>query len=102
MNLSARFLPLLSLVSSLALGGCIFLDEEPNTYAGIRGYTDCGDFLGDEVLCAPGQFCLDWSFSECEIGCLSDVNCASNQYCHLDPREDIGTCLNADYPESHP
>ncbi len=79
-----------AVVTSLAACGFLDDDEMPR----IRGYTSCGDFMSDDVWCQPGQFCADSTFSDCDIGCLSDVNCASNQVCVItDPREP-GYCEN--------
>lgn len=65
-------------------------NDEPNA----RGYTDCGTFLGGET-CSPGQYCSEPEWSECSLGCLSDVNCASNQYCaKSSPHEQVGVCHN--------
>ena len=82
----ARFILLLSLCSlGCSLGGC---DD-----VAVRGYTECGRFLGGEK-CAPGQYCADPTFSECANGCLSDVNCASNQYCYKTAGQNVGICEN--------
>ncbi len=79
------FLPMLALAM-----GCVFLDDDPTE----RGYTECGSFLGGET-CSPGQYCEDPSWSECALGCLSDVNCASNQYCaKTGSQEAVGVCQN--------
>lgn len=51
--------------------------------------------FGETQWCQPGQYCADQTFSDCVNGCLSDVNCASNQYCEVDRRTGEGICLNA-------
>jgi hypothetical protein len=81
---------LLILALGTSLGACVFLDDDSNS---IRGYTECGSFLGGES-CAPGQYCSDATFSECANGCLSDVNCASNQYCYKTSNQHVGICEN--------
>ncbi len=80
---------LLAPVLLLSISGCVFLDDETD----IRGYTECGSFLGGES-CSPGQYCEDPTFSECDNGCLSDVNCASNQYCYKTGGQNVGICEN--------
>ncbi len=84
----------LAVVSAGLLSGCFFLDE-PGAGRGsdVRGYTDCGTFFGGET-CQPGQYCVDPSWSECANGCLSDVNCASNQMCFKDSGRQVGVCEN--------
>lgn len=78
---------------STAACGLIDLDGDDDRLH-IRGYTSCGDFAGDDKVCQPGQFCADEMWSECEIGCLSDVNCASNQVCVLTRTREPGYCEN--------
>lgn len=79
-----------------ALSGCFFLDDESgDPRERIRGYTYCGEFTFEEVWCSPGQYCEDTTFSECGFGCLSDVNCASNQFCDVPGQGELGTCRNA-------
>lgn len=56
--------------------------------------TNCGG-----VSCQAGQYCADDRFGRCENGCLSDGNCADNQFCdktqHPDPFDDnVGSCEN--------
>jgi len=67
----------------------MFMDDAGPT---SRGYTDCGNFMGPKQ-CSPGQFCSDATFSECTLGCLSDVNCASNQECIKNGTQ-LGVCEN--------
>ena len=87
----SRAISLLALAFfTLGLSGCFFMDDDTD----IRGYTDCGSFLGGES-CAPGQYCEDATFSECANGCLSDVNCASNQYCYKSGAHQVGVCENS-------
>lgn len=78
-------------VLTAGLGGCVFMDDDDT--ANIRGYTECGDFLGG-ATCSPGQYCSDPGFSECALGCLSDVNCASNQMCFKAGSAQVGVCEN--------
>jgi hypothetical protein len=75
---------------ALGVSGCFFMDDDTQD----PGYTDCGSFLGGGS-CAPGQYCTDSTFSECAIGCLSDVNCASNQYCYKSSDYQVGICENS-------
>ena len=85
-----------TLALALSTVGCFFIDEEPaSNTASTRGYTYCGDFANEEVWCHPGQYCEDPVFTECEIGCLSDVNCASNQFCDITAPGEPGTCRNS-------
>jgi len=58
------------------------------------GFTACGDFPAGPVTCQPGQYCEDAIFSNCEPGCLSNLNCAADQTCIKDSGENIGTCQN--------
>jgi hypothetical protein len=79
----------------LSAAGCSLIDlDGDDDRLHIRGYTSCGDFAGDDAVCQPGQFCADEMWSECEIGCLSDVNCASNQICILTRPREAGYCEN--------
>jgi len=55
-----------------------------------RGFTECGDF----EECQPGQYCEDSVFGECAEGCLSNVNCASDQVCSIPDGQSVGTCEN--------
>lgn len=91
----ARALPLACVAAllSLASTACFFIDDEPTATA-ARGYTYCGEFANEEVWCHPGQYCDDPVFTECRIGCLSDVNCASNQFCDITAPNEPGTCRN--------
>lgn len=85
----------LAAIAALCLGavasGCVFMDDDSGPR--VRGYTECGDFLGG-ATCSPGQYCADPGFSECALGCLSDVNCASNQACVKAGNAQIGVCEN--------
>jgi len=59
------------------------------------GFTPCGDFLagwGESVICQPGQYCADETFSECELGCLSDYNCEDGKYCSGASNQGPGSC----------
>lgn len=84
-----RARPWMALLAGLMLfgPGCIIAPLQP-------GYTECGDFIDDEP-CQPGQFCVDSTFNECEPGCTSDVNCASNQVCVKEYGDQVGVCLNS-------
>ncbi len=53
------------------------------------GYTECGT-----IKCSPGQFCDDPRFSACLNGCLSNVNCASDQECKKAAGNTDGSCVN--------
>jgi hypothetical protein len=57
--------------------------------AGNTGFTECN--FGMEE-CQPGQYC-NAEMLTCSVGCTSDVNCASNQFCNLDSGSP-GTCEN--------
>ena len=59
-----------------------------------NGTTTCGDFPDGPKSCQAGQYCLDQTFSRCESGCLSDMNCASNQTCQKATGETTGSCQN--------
>ncbi|MFP2959335.1 hypothetical protein ACLEPN_16225 [Myxococcus sp. 1LA] len=78
----------LSVLAVLSFGAsaCVMAPLQP-------GYTECGDFMGDDP-CQPGQYCADATLSYCELGCTSDVNCASNQECVKEYGEQVGVCLN--------
>lgn len=96
-NLASRPLPSLLLLLTAATAfapGCAFLDLGEDPPPQVRGYTACGDFMGDNVYCAPGQYCAESTWSECDIGCLSDVNCASNQTCVIIRPLEPGYCEN--------
>ncbi|MFK7990552.1 MAG: hypothetical protein AB8I08_31310 [Sandaracinaceae bacterium] len=87
-----RSLSLLLLTLGL-LAGCAS-DTRP------RGFTDCGDFPDGPVECQPGQYCVDPTFSECQPGCTSDVNCADGQTCEKVGTNPVGNCVNASAPMS--
>lgn len=57
--------------------------------AGNTGFTECNAGLTE---CQPGQFC-DSEMLSCSVGCTSDVNCASNQFCNLESGSP-GVCEN--------
>ncbi|MFT4705003.1 MAG: hypothetical protein ACI81R_002711 [Bradymonadia bacterium] len=80
-------------IGGISLAGCEFMDDD-NPHAGVRGFTYCGEDFADDVYCSPGQWCENQTFNDCEIGCLSDVNCASNQACMIDTPGQPGTCAN--------
>ena len=64
------------------------------------GYTECGDFLSDgEVMCVPGTYCEDPTFSECVAGCLSNDNCNDEQRCIKSDGDNFGTCQ---HPKNRP
>lgn len=54
--------------------------------------TNCGS-----INCIPGQYCLDPLVSLCENGCLTDDNCADNQFCEMG-FYDHGQCVNREEP----
>lgn len=86
-----RFLTSTALAFALLGTACVFMDDDDSPH--VRGYTECGTFLGG-ATCSPGQHCSDPGFSECANGCLSDVNCASNQACFKSPGQQVGVCEN--------
>ncbi len=92
---------LLSSILALFAGCALFEDdftvpgERAHPQADIRGFTYCGQGFDGAVYCSPGQYCKQQEWNECEAGCLSDVNCASNQYCDLPSGNGTGTCVNA-------
>lgn len=107
MNAKRRPLPLTclyALVVALAASttGCgDFIDDgsdwssdEHTNAPTIRGFTACGDYVGETQYCQPGQFCENALWNRCEIGCLSDVNCASNQECVITSPNEPGFCRN--------
>jgi hypothetical protein len=65
------------------------------TGTSVQGITACGDFGGSPKKCQPGQYCKDESLSMCENGCLSNVNCASDQYCDKSTGMTVGNCENS-------
>lgn len=84
------------LVAFVACGG--EGDADPGPTGGTdpqQGFTSCGNFP-DMVAksCQPGQYCADAAFSECKAGCLSNVNCASDQTCQKAAGETTGACQN--------
>lgn len=77
------------------IGACQNKGKHPATEPRITtptGATACGTFSGEEVMCQPGQYCEDSRFNRCELGCLSDGNCAPNQLCIKESGEDVGSC----------
>lgn len=56
---------------------------------GRVGDTDC---LNGALTCQAGQYCNVEEIT-CSVGCTSDNNCASNQFCDL-TMGSPGTCLN--------
>ena len=61
------------------------------------GFTPCGDFLagwGESVICQPGQYCADETFSDCELGCLSDYNCEDGKVCSGASNQGPGSCVS--------
>ena len=80
------------------LGSCVSLEDlgesgEVERDDSNRGYTSCGSG-SSKVECHPNQYCADTRWGECELGCLSDDNCASNQFCDKLAGEHVGSCLN--------
>jgi hypothetical protein len=56
------------------------------------GVTACGSFGDEEILCQPSQYCADARFSNCEFGCLSDLNCLGDEECFKAAGQDVGSC----------
>ncbi len=56
------------------------------------GFTACGNFPAGPVTCQPGQYCEDAIFSNCESGCLSNLNCTTDQTCVKASGQNVGTC----------
>lgn len=74
----------------LVLGDGPLFGDEPK-----QGYTECGDFLadpGEDIMCPPGKYCEDPTFSECSDGCLSNENCADDQRCVKADGKQVGSC----------
>jgi len=60
---------------------------------GGNGITACGNFPDQQPKsCQAGQYCADEGFSECLNGCLSNVNCTSDQSCIKEAGQNVGTC----------
>lgn len=58
-----------------------------------NGVTPCGNFPDSQPKsCQAGQYCADEIISDCQNGCLSNTNCASDQTCEKSAGEDVGTC----------
>jgi hypothetical protein len=79
------------------LGTCQNAVKHPATQPRMEqttegGVTPCGTSFGQAISCQPGQFCADQRISSCELGCLSDFNCADSQLCIKQDGEDIGSC----------
>lgn len=85
-----------ALVLSVLASGCLVFNEGPLLgNSPEQGYTECGDFLadpGEDILCPPGRYCEDPTFSECVDGCLSNENCAEDQRCVKADGKQIGSC----------
>ena len=87
---------LVLLISSaflLATLGCG--DSLGETRGLAQGFTPCGDFLApfaQSVTCHPNQYCANVTFSNCELGCLSNYNCSDDQFCIKEEGTDIGSC----------
>ncbi len=60
-------------------GGDDNADGDDNGGEGDAGYTNCGS-----ERCSPGQYCSDPTLRDCTKGCLSNENCASDQYCNTE------------------
>lgn len=73
------------------LVGCTSSQPSPTAR---QGFTACGEFPSGPVECQPGQYCADATFSRCEPGCTSDVNCAESQTCVKASGESVGDCVN--------
>ena len=82
-------------IACLGLLACGGDDSLGTGNAGLtQGFTHCGDFPdGKGKTCQPGQYCSDEGFSTCRTGCLSNINCASDQACQK-KSSSIGSCQN--------
>ena len=83
------------LISALIAPGCVALGDGPLFGTEDQGYTECGDFFadpGEDVMCPPGRYCDDPTFSECADGCLSNDNCAEDQRCVKADGTQVGAC----------
>jgi hypothetical protein len=82
-----------------AVSGCgkdhdVTSEDSGECNASNTGFTECGSFNTDE--CQPGQYCGDATYGDCYVGCTSDVNCASNQFCDLSDGTGLGTCAQCE------
>lgn len=96
-----------ALVLSVMSSGCLVFNDGPLFGdAPEQGYTECGDFLADpgqDIMCPPGRYCEDPTFSECADGCLSNENCAEDQRCVKADGTQIGSCqAEVKRPASNP
>jgi hypothetical protein len=74
----------------ILVAGCGMMDDRNH----IDGYTKCGRFGGQQNFCQPGQYCGSEKFSTCYNGCLSDVNCASTEFCaKTSASQQVGNCM---------
>ena len=71
------------------LGTCQHPKNRPDSPSGA---TPCGNFGGDEATCAPGTYCEDITFSNCEPGCVSSANCGPNAFCDVPADDPVGIC----------
>lgn len=60
-----------------------------------NGTTSCGERGGEPVMCQAGQYCESPTFGRCELGCLSNANCAIDQSCVKAADQNVGTCQNS-------
>lgn len=72
--------------------------SNPRNTGVSEGLTECGTQVGSNEAnyCQPNQYCKNASFARCELGCLSDSNCAEEQECVKADGEDIGSCQRAE------
>ncbi len=58
-----------------------------------QGYTTCGTGVS-QTTCHPNQYCADDYWGDCELGCLSNDNCAGDQRCDKQEGEHVGICVD--------
>lgn len=57
------------------------------------GMTSCGALpTGEAIECQPSQYCKDSTLNQCELGCLSDMNCPGNEECNKEEGRNTGLC----------
>lgn len=68
------------------------------TEPGTGGQTQCGPDPSFSVTCQAGQYCANQDLRDCQNGCLSNQNCASDQTCIIPTGESVGACQNNTNP----
>lgn len=63
-------------------------NSNTNSQPPQQGFTECGS-----IKCQPGQYCYDPNLDDCRSGCLSNINCASDQTCEKGVAK-VGNCKN--------